>query len=91
MPIDEVSEHVDVAPLVDGSDLDPGTKEIPEAVGGTLTFFKAGDGVVVGDAHGPDPGPPGEIDELGRIAKAVRRSRMKMKVDHARRAHAGAL
>ena len=86
--IDEVSEHMDVTAVVHGRDLDAWNEGDPRCCRRGLDFRQGRHGVVVGHAHGPDAGAPGEIDKDSRLAEAIRRGCMKMEIDDVRSRHA---
>ena len=88
--IDEVSEHVHVTAVVDGGDFDARHECNAGCRGRAFDLGQRRDGVVIGDAHRPDAGAPREIDEHGGLEEAVRRSRVQVKIDHARRGRGGA-
>ena len=87
--IEEVTEHMHVSTLVHGGNFDAGHERDSRCGRRTLDLVQGRDGIVVGHAHRPDAGPPGEIDERRWFAETVRRSRVQMKIDHANRGQGG--
>ena len=88
--IDEVSEHMHVATVVHGGNFDARHECDSGRRGRGFDFGQRRDGVVIGHAHRPDAGAPREIDEHGRLAEAIGRSRVQVEIDHARRGRGGA-
>ena len=88
--LDEIPEHVNVAAVVHGGNFDARHECNSRCRGRALDFGQRRDGVVIGHAHRPDAGAPREIDQHGRLAQPVGRSRVQVEIDHARRGRGGA-
>ena len=69
--IDEVSEHVHVASLVDGGNFDARHEGDSGGRRRAVGLGQRRGGVVIGHAHRPDAGAPREIDEHRGLEEAV--------------------
>ncbi len=80
--VEEVAEHVDVSPAIDGRDLD--AVDQPEAmrVRRLTRLGQPGHRVVIGDAHDAEPDVGRERDERQRSQPAVGSCGVEMEINH---------
>ena len=67
--IEKVSQHVNVAAVIDRRDLDAGHDANVGAQRGGGDVGKSGNGVVIGDADGREPRLAGAGDELAGVSR----------------------
>ncbi len=82
--IETIPQHVDVAPILDRSDLDARHPAKPGARCGIGHRGQGCHGIVVGDRKDPDPGTRHMPDEVVRRIETIRGAGVKVEIDQGR-------